>query len=1280
MGVWEGWGAWARAWVLGGLAAMGAARAGAQTTVFPAQGLAPAQLVQGIRVAAPSGAQVAGVEVAVASEVEDGPVVLPAAVVAGAGKGPKPSAADERLQRLLKTTFDRRPAGMLRALAANGAAGKGTVETNEAVRLKQFVEMGDWAGLGELLRGLPTNHVSQVFLHVARGMQRAGAGGAPGILVVRGEGEAEAVGEEMPEGMAAQQGGARAETYVLPGDVLGLASARPGVLMEAEVQALGTLLTMATAKGNSSGAFMASLESGVGSLGGKDREGRLRAARLLFAAGRAADAGRFLPALADLRGTNDLPLLAMHAQSLAGVREGRARAAALRRAWEVNLDIVRTKAARIEARREALVRMLELWPMAKADMGPAWLAEAFGRDGAEGLLVLATMAEVLARDAGGRDVERRASNLAMQRDMARAVLEAAPDASGAWRPALNLMAAAWLQEAELSKARHRPKQRPGRQFDEFGNPIFMGGGQDMQMFQQPGQIPALDVERVRESRPEPRWLTALDASVLPRVHALMADLELCAEDLGGTMREIEVLARIDRERATRVANDYLQAWARIHDPNPPVRNMMPRYYYPGMQVPTGIPLTRSLQARNLGDLAGALARLRGMSLAVRDDVVVSAFTTAHSTAEVFRQEDIERVFGPVDEMSAGTLAGLMQTMRERLAGPWRQARLQQEAKTRRTDRELEAEVVRGYEVLAGMIQRAVEARPDDWRLQMVRGATLFDRAEFDYGRKVDLKVYTTERDAAFRSMASAVGMYAARVEAMEEGERTASGFLQWFNATLGASDLAYLTRQQEPDTNHLARVRAALQGLPVSVREAHVAEFGRAVASGMDGIKPELKPRYLRAGLQVVGEHPSVSEVRKVVRHYDDLMQEVTLDVRLDGPAEVGHGGPFGVHVALRYTEAIGRESGHFAKYLQNQQKFQNFYNPYGTPPVNYRDDFEKHLRATWDRGFEVVSVTFHDERVEPRGFGRAGWRETPYAYVLLKARDAAVDRLPSLRMDLDFVDRHGPVILPVTSQAQMLDARSEKGVARALAGVECVQVLDDREAGQGKLGLEIKATGLGLLPELDELLDLSLPGYRVERKPGMGLSLARVEAGGDAVMPVTERTLVLALRAEPGAMAPQMFRFPGARREGVTNVFKRYADADLEVVQAAVPVAGMKAARGGGWGWVAGVLVAAVLGVGLWGLRRRTGPEAVATPRHPVPAACTPFTTLRYLQRIQGDESLTWRPERREALDVEIRELEARYFGRGPAADVAGAARTGDGDGDAHLLTVARRWATLAE
>ncbi|MEI6341625.1 MAG: hypothetical protein WCR07_06685 [Verrucomicrobiota bacterium] len=1239
------------------LAAPEAARA--QVTTVPAQriNVTPGQLVPaiGVRLVAPAAGAPAVVEaVAVGSEAGPGTVE---------GRKASASPEDARVQRLLQTRFDRRPTGMLRAMAGRAAAGGGLPETNEVVRLKRWVETSDWKGLGGFLATVPTNRVGDVFLHVVRGLQQVGDG-RPAM----GGSEEEEGGT--PEGI--MQGGAagRAEPYALPDDVLGLAAARPGILQEAELLALGQLLARASAKGHDAEGVLSGLEEGAGSLGGKEREGRLRAAKLLFAAGRGGDAGRFLPPVEGLKGTNDLPLMAMHAQSMAaGGRDDESRAS-LKKAWEVNLTIVRLPGATLEARREALGRMLQLWPQARTELGEGWLRGAFGREASEGLLVLAAVAEVVARDATQRDVEKRSANLALQRQVVGAVLEAMPRPDVEWRTALNLVAAAWLQEAQLAAARHRPRMTRGQQFDPYGNPIFFGGDMEPQM-QNPGQLPALTVEQALESAPDGRWLGVLDASVLPRMHGLLADLRLKAEDDDAALKHVEALAALDRERATAAANQFLAAWTRIHDPNPPVRNMMPRYFFPGGQMPTGIPLTRALQARNLGLLAGAMERLRRLNVALNDEQVVAAFAMAHSPAEVFRAEDIARVLGPVGTMSPGTLAGMLQAMRERLAGPWRQARVQQDAKTRRTDKEIEAEVMRGYEVLAGMVDEAVSARPDEWRLRLVQGVTRFDRAEFDYGRKVELKEYTRERDEAFKAMQGAAALYASRVEGMREGERSAAAFLQWFNATLGASDLAYLTRQQEPDTNHLAKVRSALMGLPGSVRDAHLAEFGRAVTAGLSSIKPELKARYLRAGLAVAGEHASMAEVRKVVRHYDDLLDEVLLDVRVDGPAEVGHGSPFGVHVALRYTEAVGRESGNFSKYLQNQQRLQNFYNPYGTPPVNYREDFEKHLRTTWDKNFEVLAVTFHDERVEPRGLGKPGWRETPYAYVLLKAKDASVDRLPSLRMDLDFVDRHGAVILPVASSVQMLDARAARGAARPLAGVECVQVLDDREASEGRLGLEIKATGQGLLPELDELLDLSLEGYRVERKPGAGLALLRVEAGGDVVAPVTERTLLLALTPEPGKEAPRSFRFPGARHAGTTNVFKRYADADLESVNAEVALASLRTTGFKPLGWAIGAGVALVLGAGLWGLRRGPAAPEATTPRHPLPERCTPFTTLRYLQRIQGDAPKAWAPERRTELAAAIRDLEARYFGPGQAG-------TPDAQ-EPGLDEVARRWATLA-
>ncbi len=1260
------WGWRMRAVVVGMACAAAASMGWSQTTVVPAK-LVPAAGVRAGVAAAPATSLPGVTAPGGAGAPGHGPmagadeVMGHAEGVAEGGKGaPRPE--DVRVQRLLQARFDRRPPAMLQALAGRASSG-GTADTNEVARLRRIVETGDWRGLGEWMATLPTNRVGEVFMHVVRGVQQGG-GGRPGLSGMGDE------GGEVAEGGPQGGGRVRAEPYLLPDDVLGLASARPWVMQDVELQALGQLMARVAARGHDVEGVLAGLEEGAGSVGGKDREGRLRAAKLLFAAGRGGDAGRFLPPPEGLRGTNDLPLMAMHAQSLAAGGRGMESRASLRRAWEMNLKILRHAGASLEARRDALGRMLQVWPQARGELGEGWLREAFGREATEGLLVVSAVADVVARDMGQRDVEKRAANLALQRQVVGSVLEAMPRPGNEWRAALNLVATAWLQEAELSRARHRPRMTRGQQFDPYGNPVFPGGETDPQ-FQNAGQLPALSVERVLESAPDARWLGVLDASVLARMHALLADLWLKAEDTSAALRHVEALAGLDRARATAAANEFLVAWARIHDPNPPVRNMMPRYYYPGGQMPTGIPLTRALQARNLGLLAGAMERLRRLQVALDDERVVAAFAMAHSPAEVFRAEDIARVLGPAGTMPPGTLAGLLQAMRERLAGPWRQARVQQDSKTRRTDQETEAEVVRGYEALTGMVDEAVAARPEEWRLRMVQGVTLFDRAEFDYGRKVELKEYTRERDAAFGSMQGAAALYASRVEAMPEGERTAVAFLQWFNATLGASDLAYLTRQQEPDTNHLAKVRTALMGLPESVRDAHVAEFGKAVASGLASIKPELKARYLRAGLAVAGEHPSMAEVRKVVRHYDDLLDEVLLDVRVDGPAGVGHEGPFGVHVGLRYTEAIGRESGNFSKYLQNQQRQQNFYNPYGTPPVNYRDDFEKHLRTTWDKNFEVLAVTFHEERVEPRGFGRAGWRETPYAYVLVKARDAAVDRLPSLRMDLDFVDRHGPVILPVASAVQWIDARGAAGAARPLAGVECVQVLDDREAARGRLGLEIKATGHGLLPDLGELLDLKLEGYRVERKTEGALALLRIDGAGDEVRPVTERSLVLSLTPEAGKAARTSFRFPASLRTGMTNVFRRYADADLEAVPAEVALAGLKSPGPGGAFWVGLAGLAVVVGGGVAWARHRAGSGDVPSPpRHPVPATCTPFTVLRHLRGIHGDASLGMADERRAELERVIRGMEARFFGP----------EGGTKDGvEEELSGVARRWAAEA-
>jgi len=202
---------------------------------------------------------------------------------------------------------------------------------------------------------------------------------------------------------------------------------------------------------------------------------------------------------------------------------------------------------------------------------------------------------------------------------------------------------------------------------------------------------------------------------------------------------IEIVAQAQPRAGTDLANGFLRAWTNARNPNRNFQNQT-RYsmngvmYYGsspyGMQQ-TGISLTRAMQVRNIKELAALMRRLEALALTKLDtDALVAAFAAAHSPAEVFKVSDIEAVFGERSKIKADTQAGLAQTMRERLAQQWRQPRVQQDAKTQRTDKQIEAEVLRGYDVVLQLINDALQAEDSNWRLHLARASTLFDLAEF----------------------------------------------------------------------------------------------------------------------------------------------------------------------------------------------------------------------------------------------------------------------------------------------------------------------------------------------------------------------------------------------------------------------------------------------------------------------------------------------------------------------------------------------------------------------
>jgi len=1185
---------------------------------------------------------------------------------------------EKRLKELLKLSFDRDGPAILTTMAARLDGG---TTTNEVEQFRESVVVGDWAAVGEFLSQLPEDHGQQVYRHLLKELKDTS--GARGQRARTGQ-------PGMPDrsgGIVAQnpnQQGPASQRFpsLVAGDIPVLAGIAPHTLTDGDVRELGQLLGRLLSRGDALDPLLPQLEQGVNGLGGTDPDDRRRAAELLLAANRLSEAARFLAPVQEAKAGQDWRALEQHARDLAarGRREGNSEL--LQQSWEINQFILSSKEAGATNREPALERCLELIPLLADQTGTNWLRESFRSDPSRGLAIFAAVNESVQNDLNNRNTSDRVGNLELQKKAVDLFLGVADADQPHWHAALNLLAQTWMQEATWSKQRYQSsRDQTTPIFDPYGN-IISYQSYPQRVSYDSNLIPALDPNKVVTSAPDDAWLAALDESLRLAVLELIAELHLKTDDPDKALPVIETLASVQPKEAGALANSLLRAWATAHNP----MNRQPQspqrivsssggvIYYsssPSGARAAGISLTRAMQVRNIEELAALLRRLEALPIEeLSNDAMLSAFTMAHSPAEVFRISDVELVFGPVNQIDVELLAGVAQAMRERLAQQWRSPRLQQQMKTERSDKQIDAEVLRGYDTLQALTAAGLRRSPDDWKLNLAHAAELFDLAEFQYGQKVDLEIYVEKREEAFDLFEAAAELYAAALPDIAEKEQSPVVYQQWFNANLGASDLAYVTRQQEPETEQLTRIRTAILSLPGDAAGRHLSKFAVDLGQQARSLRPELKPRYLRAGLVIVGDHPEAEEARELVTYYDDLLREIDLVVRLDGDAVVGHDRPFGVFVSLQHTADIEREAGGFARYLRDTKRSSPYY--YNPSPQqqqrNFVEDFDRQVREKLVDQLEVRSITFLDEKTESRGCGREGWRETPLAYLLLQAKDGAVDQLPPFQMDLDFMDGAGPVVLPVQSTATLLDARPERGEPRPVHSLELTQVLDDRELADGSLTLEIKAAGKGLVPDLNDLVRTEFAGFELNDIDDLGVTVMQVDTEGDPLAAVTERNWLVRLSTANDNVLPR-FQFPRPVRDDVTAVYKRYSDADLVEVEPELALTGLALRPRPWWHWFAVGLPAVVaIGGTVWWLRRRKTPDAMIQQAYTLPEHATPFALISLLRSMSEDASLQWSEPNRSDLLRTIGNLECHYF-----------ARESNGDPEPDLHALGRRWVDLA-
>lgn len=902
-----------------------------------------------------------------------------------------------------------------------------------------------------------------------------------------------------------------------------------------------------------------------------------------------------------------------------------------------------------QARLEAMQRAVELAPQVRAQLGQTWLDESFTKEIERGREILATIGTLASQNLMVRPQEAdfRLKTLQLERAAVEALLRAAPDKAKEWNDTLTMLAAGWLKEAQLSyDLDQSSSNRPGYRRDRYGNYFFYDEGMSPMMQQyNNGMAQPIALTAVMETRPSDAWLEIVQVDLKPKFAEMFAQIHLKLGEDKQAFPYIERLAATHPKRAKALAEKFVQVWTTNHNPNEGRENYDPYFYYFGYERRAErIPLTRSKQERNLKELAELIQRLRALPIDELDErLLTSAFTTAHSHAEVYKLESIETVFGSMDHLKPKTVASLIQQMRGNLAGVWRAPAVQDQNSTKRKQKDIQAEVVRGYQVARAVVDKALAKYPDDWSLVLADAAVMFDENDFQNELQKS-STYSESRGKSLARFKQAAELYAKSAGDLRKDEQTVEPFELWYYASLGSVDLARVTADKVPDLRQPAMIRDALASISENAREHHLELFANNLFSRVSSAKPELKFRYLRTGFEIVGDQKMAREAKQLLDYYGDLVQEIKLEAKVDGSDVIGAGKPFGVFVNLVHTKEIERESGGFGRYLQNQNNNQNYYYNFGRPLENYRDKFQDIVNQALGEQFDVISVTFQEDSVTSKALPEYGWRVTPYAYLLLKARGPEVDKIAPLRLDLDFLDTSGYAILPVESAAVPVDAATAKSPARPATDISITQTLDERQADEGKLVLEIRASAHGLVPELDQLVDFKHEGFEVAEMDDGGPAVTKFDNEADNTVVTSDRLWTISLKPEgDGKTRPEKFAFASAKVPVKEIVYQRYDDADLMPVERefALQQQYAKTSYAGLWIPILGVLAAAF--VASLGLFTSKSTHAAETPRFAMPEQVTPFTVIGLLRDIQANNGLT--EPSKHALRDTIGQLERHYF-----------------------------------
>jgi hypothetical protein len=1144
------------------------------------------------------------------------------------------SASTRRGQQIVRAMrnlkFTRTPEAVLSARSTLGFGGRPFPDADAAEEdeIAEWVHLhtmaGEWELLGRFLASRPEAEAEPVYAAVLQSINRGDAG-------------------------------------LLPEEILALAESAPSDFKDWQMKALVGMLETSAAR-NGTSLLLAALRGETRYFGTSDPERRRRTIDFLAGAGLVAEAALFLPPLEQARLEQDVALMIVHARNRLDLAEQAGegpRADGLRlEAFDILAEAALLEGGDTDERRQALARAIELVDSTPRARTEPWLELVFADSGL-GPAALEQLA-LAAASIGDRKTDeaeraravlnlKEAIDLLLSRDEVAAEL-----AAGALRVPLRMVTTALVAEMEQAAEKQGSRQ-------------FVGAG----------------ATSLFNAIPSERWLSSLEPSLATRARKAAISIAMTCDETDRAIELLEDSIAADRFGAAGYGDHFLSSWIRRLAPNSNLDAQTASFYAFYRDAMPTAPLTRGRQRRNLDRLDMVMETLAASGVDPRGlPAIVPAFQGCHARTEVYDRADLERVFGPIAEIPAPTAARLAASMAASLNGDWRNREAQRAGGNRRSDDEIAQLVDRGYGVAIELMDAALAQRPDAWNLAVLAAALTYDRLQFQESISggPDPETFDAYRRDAFSAFADAARRYR---ESLERGETRddPSVLRRWFGAAMGTAELNFLRPDDLPregtlQDDQIDLIRNAFDAFEPEARDRHKTAFANDVQQAVGRATPEVKPRLVRHALRIIGDHPAGASLRAMQELYRDLVRdEIKLRLAIDGDDRVGVDEPFGAMLSLRFTHAVDRETGGFGKYLQN-----GVYARVGNQfrVVNYRDDLEKTIRDAFGDRFEIDAIGFFDAFMPARGVveeNQEGWMEKPLAYLVLRRRDAAIDTVPEVAMDMQFTDQTGPVTLGIASNTPLI-AGGEDRTTRPCRNLEIDQVVDVRGLVEGDgepVTLELRLRGEGVLPDVREALrglDTSLAGFEIAEdgieidppivvSDGSGATTPMTMRMGGPVAPAggypepdengvyrlpIEQTVRIVYRPT-GAPVGDAFTMPTLSGEFDGAVVSRFYD-DLDIM----PVEGDRVPLTVGF-WspvrlvLAIVLAGFVAGVAMAILRRRPAATDDAG-RTWAPARLTPLGVVTSLRRLESERGASLGDERSRSLRAEIDRLERTWFG----------------------------------